>query len=607
MFPLEGHILGGSWRLMLLVCCRLAAMLGVSLLSAASLRAGPLNPNNILVSIGTPTAGGPAPSPNTVFEFTPSGTLVQKIPFSYNGGTYPEFEYLRDIVVDSSGTIDAVNGFYRLLLTRYSPSSNTFVHRTFPDWASFTGRIATYQNFIFVPDNSGDGQRPPPGGILRFDASTNTVIRLGGHGVVLGVTMGLDGRLYALYDPTGSGTQPSSLDVYNPVTGVWLYAFDIPPDTISAGGVACFAVDQSGRIFGTDGRSTVFRLNRNGFVETSKVIAPQFEELTDIELDERGSLILCSDKARVFVGDTTLTNFTSFTAISDPNVFGWSTFVTFAKHVPTATPAPIVNSTSSTLANISSRLKVETGDRVGIAGFIITGAGTKKVVLRAIGPSLFSYFGSAAIQDPTLELRNTSGTLIAFNDNWLNDPAYYDVYAKGLSPQRDEESALSRTLPAGAYTAVLRGKNNTTGIGLIEIYDVDGNPQIKLGNISTRGFVDQGDNVMIGGFIINGHASAGDGAKVVVRGIGPSLTQSGVTGALQDPTLELYNAFGWRLASNDNWKDAQQAAIQVTGLAPHDNLESAILATLSSGAYTAILRGKNSTTGVGLIEVYSVR
>ena len=361
--------------------------------------------------------------------------------------------------------------------------------------------------------------------------------------------------------------------------------------------MACLAVDKSGRLFGTDGRRTVFRLNRNGVIEASNVIASQFERLNDIDVDEKGRLILCSDTARVFVGDTTLTHFTSFTAFSDPNVLDWSTSITFAKHVPTATPAPLVKSTSSTLANISSRLKVGTGDRVGIAGFIITGAGTKEIVVRGIGPSLYAYFGNGAISDTTLELRDASGALIASNDDWLQDPAFHDVYSKGLGPLRDEESALIHRLPAGRYTAILRGKNNGTGIGLIEIYDVSGGTTTKLGNISTRGYVDRGDNVMIGGFIIDGHAIAGDGGKVVVRGIGPSLTQSGVASALQDPTLDLYNAFGWRLASNNNWQDTQAADIQAAHLAPHDNRESAVLATLSSGAYTAILRGKNNTTG----------
>ena len=603
MFPAADNALTALLRPRLQIFHRHVLLVSLLLPLAASALAAALNPNNILVAIGDSTAGGNAKR-NQVFEFTPTGSLVQTIQFNYNGGSYPQFEHLRDIVVDSSGTIDAVNGFYNLFLTRYSPKSKQFTHRTFPNWATFTGKLATYQNFIFLQDNSQDNLRPLPGGVLRYDTSTNTFIRLGGHGVVLDMAMGLDGRLYTLYDPTLSGTQAVSVDVYDPVTGIWLYSFDLAPSVSFAGGLACLAVDKSGRLFGTDGRRTVFRLDRNGFVETSNMIGPQLEELTDIDVDEKGRVILCSDKSRIFVGDTTLHNFTSFLVINDPNVLDWSTYISFAEHVPTAVSAPLITSTSSTLANISSRLKVQTGDRVGIAGFIITGPGTKRIVLRGIGPSLYSSFGTGALQDPILELRDSSGALIASNDDWLRDPAFYDVYSAGLGPLRDEECALIETLPEGSYTAILRGKNDGAGVGLVEIYDVDPDATAKLGNISTRGFVDRGENVMIGGFIINGKASAGQGAKVIVRGVGPSLTQSHVMGALQDPTLELYNAFGWRLASNDNWRDTQATPIEAAHLAPLDNRESAILATLSSGAYTAILRGQNNTTGIGLVEVY---
>ena len=351
----------------------------------------------------------------------------------------------------------------------------------------------------------------------------------------------------------------------------------------------------------------MFRLHRHGVVEVSKQIVQSPDALNDLALDDNGRLIISSVQGFVFVGDTTLANFISFTAIQAPNVSLWQTSLTFAKHVADATPAPLVTSTSSTLANISGRLKVQTGDRVGIGGFIVTGTGTKKVVLRGIGPSLSSSFGTGALQDPILELRDASGALIASNDDWMTAPAHDEINSKGLAPGNNQESALSQALPVGSYTAILRGKNNGAGIGLIELYDVDGGTTAKLANISTRGYVDRGDNVIIGGFIINGKAIDGNGGKVVVRGIGPSLTQSGVTGALQDPTLDLYNVFGWRLASNDNWRNTDPAGIQGARLAPRNQRESAILATLSSGAYTAILRGKNNTTGIGLIEVYSLQ
>jgi hypothetical protein len=254
------------------------------------------------------------------------------------------------------------------------------------------------------------------------------------------------------------------------------------------------------------------------------------------------------------------------------------------------------------LLNISTRLRVLTGDNVLIGGFIITGSDDKHVIVRGIGPSLTSQGVPGALQDPTLELHDGTGALIASNDNW-KDTQQLDIEVTGIPPTNDLESAIVATLPANGsgYTAILRGKNNTTGVGLVEAYDLNRTVNSKLANISTRGFVDTGDNVMIGGFI------AGNGlTKVIVRAIGPSLTSQGVPGALQDPTLELHDGSGTTIASNDNWKDAQQTEIEATTIPPTDDRESAIVASLSPGNYTAIVRGKNDTTGVALVEVYNI-
>ena len=167
------------------------------------------------------------------------------------------------------------------------------------------------------------------------------------------------------------------------------------------------------------------------------------------------------------------------------------------------------------------------------------------------------------------------------------------------------ESAILRTLAPGNYTAILRGKNNLVGIGVVEAYDLDQAANSKLANIATRGFVDTNDNVMIGGLIVGGHN--GSGARVLVRASGPSLTAFGVSGALADPTLELRDGNGSKIAINDNWKDGQQTAIQATTLAPTDDRESAVLITLPAGNYTAIVRGRDNTTGVALVEVYNVK
>ena len=253
------------------------------------------------------------------------------------------------------------------------------------------------------------------------------------------------------------------------------------------------------------------------------------------------------------------------------------------------------------LTNISTRASVQTGPRVTIAGFIVTGTDSKQVVVRGLGPTLTQFGVSGVLADPTLDLHDSTGS-IQTNNNW-KDTQQVAIQATGLAPPNDLESAILRTLAPGNYTAILAGNNGGTGIGLVEVYDVTPNVFSELTNVSTRGFVGTDQAVMIGGFITSG----GNGStQVVVRGLGPTLAQFGVTGVLADPTLTLVDANGNR-TSNNNWKDTQQAAIQATGLAPPNNLESAILVTVAPGNYTAILQGNGGGTGIGLVEIYKVR
>jgi hypothetical protein len=264
---------------------------------------------------------------------------------------------------------------------------------------------------------------------------------------------------------------------------------------------------------------------------------------------------------------------------------------------PSGPPSPLVN--------ISTRAGVLTGDNVLIGGFIISGTDNKKVVLRALGPSLSNppFNIAGVLQNPTIELHDGTGAIIISNDNW-KDTQQTDIAATGLAPTNDFESAILRSLPPGNYSAIVRGKDGGTGVGLVEAYDVDTAANAKLTNISTRGFVGINDNVMIGGFIVG----TGGSAKVLVRAIGPSLlTQFQIQGALADPVLSLFDGNGMSVAVNDNWKQTQQADIQATGLAPTDDHESAILAILPSGSYTIIVRGQNNTTGVGLVEVFNLQ
>ena len=269
---------------------------------------------------------------------------------------------------------------------------------------------------------------------------------------------------------------------------------------------------------------------------------------------------------------------------------------------PTASPSP-------SLLNISTRLRVGTGDNVLIGGFIVQGNAPKKVILRAIGPSLAAAGVEGVLTDPMLELHDADGTLTGRNDNWrttqpggvISGDQAAAIEASTLAPANDAEAAILATLAPRSYTAIVRGAQNQTGIGLAEVYDLDQGTPARLANISTRGFVDTGDNVMIAGFIIGNQPT-----RIIVRGIGPSLTRAGIVSPLSDPMLELRDGNGELIAANDNWRSDDEANIVATTLAPSEDLEAALVRNLAPGNYTAIVRGKNGTTGIALAEVYQL-
>ncbi len=260
-----------------------------------------------------------------------------------------------------------------------------------------------------------------------------------------------------------------------------------------------------------------------------------------------------------------------------------------------------VNPTPSQSLNISTRLAVDTGSNVLIAGIINPGPDTKRVLIRGIGPSLSAFF-TGVLANPFLEL-HLGDTTVASNDNWRTGGQETEIQATGIAPTDDMESALIFDLAQGSYTAILSGVNNTTGIGLVEVYDINQAANSRLANISTRGLVGTGNNVMIGGFIL-GPSTRGF-STIVARGIGPSLTAFGVPNALSDPILELHDGNGALISTNDNWMDdPNHQTISNNNLAPTNANESALLAIPPPGNYTAILRGAGNTTGVGLVEVY---
>jgi hypothetical protein len=267
--------------------------------------------------------------------------------------------------------------------------------------------------------------------------------------------------------------------------------------------------------------------------------------------------------------------------------------------IPTATPSgPITGK----LANISTRGPVEFGSAVMIGGFIVQGDGSKTIVARGIGPSLTALGVVGALQDPTISVHDSNGNQLEFNDDYSHAPASErtTLAGAGLVPTDGREAAIVRTIGPGNYTIVLQGKSD--GVGLLEVYDLFGDSGSRLMNISTRGKVEHGDNgALIGGFIIQGTTPQ----RVIVRAIGPSLKAAGVADALADPTLDLYQGSA-KVFSNDNWKSTQETEIRNTGVPPSSGKEAAIVTILDPGSYSAVIRGKDDTTGVALAEVYQL-
>ena len=357
-------------------------------------------------------------------------------------------------------------------------------------------------------------------------------------------------------------------------------------------------VDSKDNIYASSNFGTIFKITPDGMTKAifaKGLVGPSgmaFDNLQQLKIADHGNLFVAE---RFGVGGGRISKITpngtttTFASGGSPN------FLAFEPAL------------AGKLANISTRAQVLTGDNVLIGGFIIPGTVAKQVIIRAIGPSLANANPPVPgpLADPVLELHKPDGTVVV-NDNWKTTPGAAQIQAKGLAPKNDLESAIFAMLPPGKYTAIVRGKNGGIGVALVEAFDVDAiTATSELANISSRGFVGTGDNVMIGGFIIG--STKNDGARVVVRAIGPSLSHANppVPGALADPTLELHESNGMTI-SNDNWMDAHPAAIQATGLAPTDPRESAILMNLKPGPYTAIVRGKNNSTGVALVEVFHV-
>ena len=452
----------------------------------------------------------------------------------------------------------------------------------------------------------------------------------------LSATAVIGGKLYVAGGTASGYANFADLEIYDPLADSWSVGASLPNQLTSAGGVG---FNGKFYVFGGYAGPSAYNNQITGSVQIYDPVLNAWITGTPMPTARASMAVGVINGKLYIVGGVDSNGSTeSSVVVYDPITDKWSTATD--EPTPRAVPAAAVvddqlfvaggntDSTSGTstaevltpapcgcvgqLLNISARLEVQSGDKELVGGFIVTGTSPKQIILRALGPSLSNAIPPVpgVLADPTLELHQHMGdtdTIIATNDNWIDSPDKQAIIDSAVAPTNDLESAIVATLQPYSslnpvtYTVILRGNNNTTGVALVEGYDLDQSAGSVLGNFSTRGLVETGDNVMIGGFILDGNS-----AQVIVRAIGPSLTNLGVAGALQDPTLELHDASGVLVASNDNWKDTQQTGIEATALAPTDDRESAILQTLAPGNYIAIVRGTNDTTGVALIEVYDL-
>jgi sugar lactone lactonase YvrE len=493
--------------------------------------------------------------------------------------------------------------------------------------------------------------------VYEADFSSNSILKFTPTGTKTTFASGLNGPYGVAFDSAGNlfeadfgsgaifkftptGTKSAFASGLNGPIGLVFDSFDnlfetdfnsgtifkfTPTGTKSAfasglSGPVGLVFDSSGNLFEADFNSgNIFKFTPTG---TKSVFASGLNGPIGLVFDSAGNLFVANYNGGVIVKFTPAASKNTFASgLSNPSglVFDSSgnlfeadqgsgkifmftpagTKSIFASGLSAPSGLAFQNSTAY-LTNISTRLRVGTGSNVLIGGFIISGTRPKKIVIRALGPTLASYGVSGALQDPTLELHDASGALISSNDNWGDAPNKQQIIDANLAPPNAAEPAILATLNPGNYTAMVRGFSNTTGVALVEGYDIDTGATSQLRNISTRGFVQTGNNVMIAGVIVGGLGSQ----DVIVRALGPTLTNSGIANALVDPTLELRDINGNLIRSNDNWRSTQQAEIIATGLQPPNDAESAIVATLAPSNYTMIVRGVNNSSGVALVEVY---
>ena len=526
----------------------------------------------------------------------PSGTVAvpNTIGLLQQSGS-PSISVLIGGQAGNSGNLISGNGYgIKLGLPRYTPEGIPFSNGA--NYAVVAGNLI---------GTSADGKSPLGNrfqGIGIFDGTNNTI---GGTDPASGNTIafnGTQGITVENFVGNASGNRILSNSIYgNGIANIDLKGDGGTPNDVYDNDDGPNGLQNYPYITG----SSV--ANGTATINGSLISTPNAQFTIQFFADSRSF----ATPGQTFLGSTSVTTdangnatFAGSFPVSDPNVVFDATATSANGDTSELFYKPAL------LANISTRLRVQNGENVLIAGFIMRNQG--RLVLQALGPSITINGAPVAgtLQDPTLELYDAKGILVAQNDNWGKDPNASRLGP--LAPRDDREAALSIDLPDGAYTAVVRGKNGATGIALVAAWIAGGFPE--LANISTRGFVDTGDNVMIAGITVTNISQGGlippgtDGlTRFVIRAIGPSLDGAGISKTLLDPTLELHDRNGATIATNDNWKENDEATVRATGLAPQKDTESVILAALPRGQYTAVVQGKAGGTGVAVVEVYNLR
>jgi sugar lactone lactonase YvrE len=462
-------------------------------------------------------------------------------------------------------------------------------------------------------------------GNLYVSTNSNVIRKFAPGGTDLGVfaSTGVNNAAGLAFDPSGNlfvaNYGSNTVEKFAPDgTDLGVFKYLIGPTGI--------AFDASGNLYVAIAGNTIARFNPDGIplssftsLDLNNPEGLAFDSLGNLYVaNKAGNSITVFSPAGADLGTIVSANLSGPLGLAfdtDDNLYVVNSLsATIEKLAPNGTdsifastgfsPGFIAVQRTPTLVNISTRLNVLTGENVLDAGFIVLGSGSKTLLIRGLGPSLGGSDVDGALADPIIELHSAAtGDIIASNDNWKNNQRT-EIEATGIPPTNDNEAALITTLQAGSYTVIERGKQEGTGIGLVEVYDLGSGFGPELANISTRGFVDTADNVMIAGFIV-ASSTRGTG-NVIVRAIGPSLADANVGNPLLDPTLEIHDSNGTVLAFNDAWKSDQQTEIEATGIPPTDDAESAVVLPLGPGAYTVIEAGKNGTSGVGLVEVYNL-